>query len=61
MILTTKNMYKKQNDAVNLYTSEKEGVEVSDINELPLTDIAEFEDWLDFIDKNNDISINVMI
>jgi hypothetical protein len=59
--MTTKNMYKKQNkdDAVNLY-SEKDG-EVSDINNLPLTEISEFEEWLDFIDKNNDIEINIMI
>ena len=49
--MTTKNMYKKQNDAVNLYTSEKEG----DINDLPLTDIAEFEDWLDSVNKYNDL------
>ena len=50
--MTTKNMYKKQNedDAVNLYT-EKEG----DINDLPLTDIAEFEDWLDSVNKYNDL------
>lgn len=52
--MTTKNMYKKQNAAVNLYT-EKEG-DVSDINELPnLTEIGEFEDWLDSVNKYNDL------
>jgi hypothetical protein len=52
--MTTKNMYKKQNKGdVNLYT-EKEG-EVSDINDLPLSEISEFEDWLDSVNKYNDL------
>ncbi len=47
-------MYKKQNKGdVNLYT-EKEG-EVSDINDLPLSEISEFEDWLDSVNKYNDL------
>ena len=56
--MTTKNMYKKQNkdDAVNLY-AEKEG-DVSDINDLPLTDISEFEDWLDSVNKYNDLLLD---
>jgi|LWDU01.1.fsa_nt_gi hypothetical protein len=49
--MTTKNMYKKQNKGdVNLYTEKED-----DINDLPLSEISEFEDWLDSVNKYNDL------